>query len=248
MIERVRNGAADAAVHRLSGTLPDMHFATPPLSRATYRFDRRRVLAYMLFAALPAAIMTFAALDPAQRDDSLADLIAITVASAGAVLLLATTIRLGLPMLLWRGPVLSIDAFGILDRRLLPFALPWRVVKDVRSLDADGYRIAIEIDPTASFQPADFVARRPRWVFASSPHSITVVDTFFLRTASGHRLLDILMPVTAFAPLDLNELPVTEKTRAADRKAWAHHRHRILAAATALIGLPLAASVYLIAV
>ena len=248
MIERIPGSAAAAPAYRLSGTMPGMHFATPSFSRVTYRFDQRRVLACMLFAALLAAAMTFAALDPAQRHNGPVDLIAMSVATAGAVILLAIAVGMGLPMLLWRGPVVSIDAFGILDRRIFPFALPWHVVKDVRTLDADGYRIAVEIDPTASFRPADFVPRRSRWMLASSPGLTPVVDTFFLRTASGNRLLDILMPVTAFAPLDLNELPVSEETRVADRKAGARHRYRILAVAAAVIGLPLAASVYLIAV
>ncbi len=47
---------------------------------------------------------------------------------------------------------------------------------------------------------------------------LTVIDTFFLRSQTGNRLLDFIMPLTAMSPLDMSETPVSADTLAADAR------------------------------
>jgi hypothetical protein len=196
----------------------------------------------ILFAFPPAAHRSL--------QGSTTDVFAAIVALTGAAALIAIGLYILMRMLLWRGPAVVIDGHGIHDRRAGPVMTPWTRVHDVRVLDRHGHHIGI--DTLDSLSETVFPVRRRLSRILSQvglrhAEPVTVIDTFFLRSITGNRVLDFVMPVTALTPIDLSETPVSAKTLAADA-AYARNRALSLLCFTAIAGIAPAVAAIAIAV
>jgi hypothetical protein len=219
---------------RMSATDPD--FAVPFLPRIEFHIHRAKAAA-VGGAAIAAGILIAS---PPTAGQSLQgtplEVCAATVALAGATALVACGLFVLMRILLWRGPAVVIDGFGIHDRRTGPTMTPWSRVQDIRVLDRHGKHIGIDTAPV----PAAPAGRAHCWPLSAlrrhHAEPLTVIDTFFLRTATGNRVLDFVMPLTALTPIDLSDTPVSEQTLSADA---ALARQRLLA----LLGFIVAAGV-----
>lgn len=186
-------------------------FWVPPFDRVEFHADRMRAALVATAALLAGAAFSAPALTHWSSIGNVGELFAAAMGICGGCALLGAGVSLMLQLLLRRGPIVVIDTNGIHDRRTGSGPLPWSHIQDIRPLDRDGRHIGIETcDET------------------SGPHcrQITVIDTFFLRAANGNRALDFILPITAMAPIDMSETPLSAATLAADRRLA---RRRILA-------------------
>jgi len=147
------------------------------------------------------------------------EVFAAVIALGGAAALVAIGLYILMRVLLWRGPAVVIDGHGIHDRRAGPVMTPWTRVHDIRVLDRHGHHIGIDTLDGHTETSVTALRRLSRLLsLAGLRHAepIEVIDTFFLRSITGNRVLDFVMPLTALTPIDLSETPVSEKTLAAD--------------------------------
>jgi hypothetical protein len=96
--------------------------------------------------------------------------------------------------------------------------MPWSQIYDIRTLDRHGRHIGIETIEPVGMPPATPVSGSNGNPESSPGHRLTVIDTYFLRSQTGNRLLDFIMPLTAMSPLDMSETPVGADTLAADAR------------------------------
>jgi len=196
----------------------DQGATTSIYGRVEFNIDRRKasaistglILAGILIALPPAAHRSIFA--------SGTEASAATVAFAGAALLISTGIYLLMRTALWHGPAIVIDAFGIHDRRSGAIMTPWSCVHDVRILDRHGQHIGIDLGGAPSLPPK---GKLPWPLTALNRHqteSLTIIDTFFLKSVTGNRILDFIMPLTALTPIDLSDTPVSPETLSADAR------------------------------
>ncbi len=218
----------------------------PVIDRVTFHIDRLRVIGAILGLSGLAALFVFTVATPAGSAAGPADAIARALTTTGAIALVSTAIVLCFSHLFRRGPVVTIDERGVQDRRIGGFILPWHHIQDVRFLDDTGGRIGIEVNATTVLP----VKRSPFQVLlpAKSNHPMPIIDTFFLRSVCGNRMLDFLIPATAFAHVDLVETPVSPEALRQDARIARLHGYRIAAFAAIAILLPTLASGYLLAV
>jgi hypothetical protein len=209
-------------------------YSVPPLNTVEFHFDRRKaslvggtgVLAGLLIAWPTAAAEALYGAAP--------EFAAAIVALAGAAALVATGLFLLMRILLWRGPVVVINGLGIHDRRRGAIMTPWSCVQDVRPLDLYGRHIAI-----ASYTGPENLAPPDR-------EPMAVIDTFFLKSVTGNRVLDFVMPITAMTPIDMSEMPVSDATLTADA-ALARRRQLFTAAFVATAGvIPAIAALHIV--
>lgn len=194
----------------------DQDFGTSLLPRVEFHINRLKaaiigggaVAAGILIAYPPAAHRSL--LGPPQ------EICAAAIALTGAAILVAVGLYILMRMLLWRGPAVVIDGYGIHDRRTGSIMTPWSRIHDIRVLDRHGHHIGID---TLAEPPAS--SRRPvTWplsmIHFGHAEPITIIDTYFLHTVTGNRILDFVMPLTALTPIDMSETPVSERTLTAD--------------------------------
>lgn len=205
----------------------------PLLYRVEYFIDRRKV-AFVGCLSIAAGAMI--AYPPAAHQALLTADHAGTalVALAGAVALLTVGFYLLTRMLLWRGPAVVIDGNGIHDRRHGAVMTPWRCVRDIRALDRYGHHIGID---TAAGDTTAISGREPLPLNAR-PTSMTIIDTYFLRSATGDRVLDFVMPLTAMTPIDMSDVPVSEQTLSADAQIARNRMRAVLCFILAAAFLP----------
>lgn len=217
----------------------------PVIDRVTFHIDRLRVIGAILALSGLAAIFVFTIATPAGATAGPMHAIARTLSTAGAIALVSTAIVLCFSHLFRRGPVVTIDERGVQDRRIGGFILPWQHIQDVRFLDDTGGRIGIEVNATTVLP----IKRSPLQILLPprSNHPMPVIDTFFLRSICGDRMLDFLIPMTAFAHVDLVETPVSPEALRQDARIARLHEARIAAFATLAVLLPTLASGYLLA-
>lgn len=215
--------------------------------RVEFNIDRRKatamssglILAGILIALPPAVHHSIFASGPEAS--------AAAIALAGATALIATGLYLLMRTVLWQGPAIVIDAFGIHDRRAGAIMTPWSCVHDVRILDRHGHHIGIDLGTAPTMPPKS----RSAWPLAAlrrrPAESLTVIDTFFLRSATGNRVLDFVMPLTALTPIDLSDTPVSHETLSADARI-ARRRTGLVCFFTLIAGLiPCVAALSIIA-
>lgn len=194
----------------------EMYPATPLNDRIEFRVDRRKaaviatgmMLGSLVIALPPAAHRSLFASGPEAG--------AAAIALAGAAALLASGLYLFMRTMLWRGPAIVIDGFGIHDRRTGAVMTPWSCVHDIRVLDVHGNHIAIDL---GGMRPAPTERRFPvlsAMLRNNRTGSLDVIDTYFLHSPTGNRVLDFVMPMTALTPLDFSETPVSAETLAED--------------------------------
>lgn len=190
--------------------------AAPFNGRIELHIDRRKAVVLATGLMLGGFAIAF---PPATRQSMFASGLeagAGAIALAGAMVLLATGFFILIRISLWRGPAIVIDGFGIHDRRSGAVMTPWSCVHDIRVLDRHGGQIGIDLGATPSMPSK---RRSPRlWPAQSSdrPGSLAVIDTFFLRSPTGNRILDFVLPMTALTPFDFSETPVSAETLADD--------------------------------
>lgn len=217
----------------------------PVIDRVTFHVDRLRVSGAVLSLFGLAALFAYAVVMHPVAEIGSMGLIARAVTMTGAVALMSTATILCFSHLFRRGPVVTIDERGVQDRRIGGYILPWHHIQDVRFLDDTGGRIGIDVNATTVLP----VKRSPLRVLLPmwSKNPMPIIDTFFLRSICGNRMLDFLIPVTAFADIDLVETPVSPEALRQDARTARLHEYRIGAFATVAILLPTLASGYLIA-
>ena len=197
----------------------DHDFDTPIFPRIEFHVNRLKAAA-VGGGAIGAGILI--AYPPAVHQSlqgSAMDACVAAIALTGATALVAVGLHILMRMLLWRGPAVVIDGHGIHDRRAGPVMTPWTRVHDIRVLDLHGHHIGI--DTLDDHAKSSFPTRRVLpWLLSvigvRHAEPLTVIDTFFLRSITGNRVLDFVMPLTALTPIDLSETPVSEKTLSAD--------------------------------
>lgn len=237
------------ATRRLARTLPKispgtMDLASPVIDRVAFHVDRLRVGGVILTLSGLAILFAYTVIaHPASGAGSM-DLIARLLTAVGAIALTSTATVLCISHLFRRGPVVTIDERGVQDRRIGGYILPWHHIQDVRFLDDAGGRIGIDVDATTVLPDRRTPLRALLRIRPSNP--MPVIDTFFLRSICGNRMLDFLIPMTAFAHIDLVETPVSPEALRMDARIARQHEHRIFAFATVAILLPALASGYLV--
>lgn len=238
------------ATRQLASPLPssilcNMDPIGPAIDRVTFHIDRLRVIGAIVALSGLAAIFVFTVATPTGTAAGPADVIARMLSIAGAISLISTAIVLCFSHLFRRGPIVTIDERGVQDRRIGGFILPWQHIQDVRFLDDNGGRIGIEVNATTVLP----IKRSPlqKLLPTNSIHPMPVIDTFFLRSICGDRMLDFLIPVSAFAHVDMVETPVCPEALRQDARIARLHEVRIAAFATVAVLLPTLASGYLLA-
>lgn len=238
-------GATRRSAGRLPSTTPEfMDLTSPVIDRVAFHVDRLRVSSVIFALAGLAALFSYAVVAHPPSDAGSMDMIARALTTVGAIALISTAIVLCVSHLFQRGPVVTIDERGVQDRRIGGYILPWHHIQDIRFLDDTGGRIGIDVNATTVL-PA---RRAPLQAFLrirpSNP--MPIIDTFFLRSICGNRMLDFLIPITAFTHIDFVETPVSPEALRMDARIARQHDHRIAAFATIAILLPALASGYLI--
>jgi hypothetical protein len=228
----------------------DHDFGTPLFPRVEFHVDRLKAAA-VGGGAIGAGILI--AYPPAAHQSlqgSAMDVSAAMIALAGATALVAVGLHILMRMLLWRGPAVVIDGHGIHDRRAGSVMTPWTCVHDIRVLDLHGHHIGIDTlgDRAEAHIPTPHSPPRLLSVIGlRHAEPVTVIDTFFLRSITGNRVLDFIMPLTALTPIDLSETPVSEKTLSADA-TFARNRVLSLLGFAVMAGIVPAVAAILIAV
>jgi hypothetical protein len=223
--------------------MADIGFGMPLFDKVEFFFDRRRAMGIAAAAIGAGGLIAYpVATNPSPASEFPA-LLATGVALTGSVMLLTIGLTLLLRLLLHQGAALVIDAHGIHDRRTGAPMLPWTLVHDIRVLDRHGRLIGIETRGPANYAPV----QRGHWLASAlrlpRAQPITVIDTFFLQSRSGNRILDFVVPITAMTPIDLSETPVSEETLSADAQL---SRHRMIAVALFIVAsaiVPAAAAI-----
>lgn len=238
-------GAARQLDGRLPSTTPgSMNLTSPVIDRVAFHVDRLRVSGVVLALFGLAALFAYAVVaHPASGGGSM-HLIARALTTVGAITLMATAIVLCASHLFQRGPVVTIDERGVQDRRIGGYILPWHHIQDIRFLDDTGGRIGIDVDATTVLPARHAPLRALLRIRPNNP--MPVIDTFFLQSICGNRMLDFLIPMTAFAHIDFVETPVSPEALRMDARIARQHDHRIAAFATIAVLLPVLASGYLI--
>ncbi len=238
------------ATRRHTATLPRsitpgaMDLATPLIDRVAFHIDRLRVIGTVTGLFGLAALFAYSVVaHPASGTGSI-ELIARLLTGTGVIVLISTATVVGIRNLFWRGPVVTIDERGVHDRRIGAHILPWHHIQDIRFLDESGGRIGIDVDATTALpsrhSPLVAALRLRR------RNTMPIIDTFFLRSICGNRMLDFLIPMTAFAHIDLAETPICPEALRRDAQSARRHGHRIAAFAIIAILLPAVASGYLL--
>lgn len=214
----------------------------PPLfDKVEFHVHRLRAAAVGAAAIIAGGVIACPAVALRPSVAAAPESLAAGIALAGASALIATGTFVLLRLMSRHDPVVVVDAAGIHDRRTEPNLLPWSSIRDIRILDRHGRRIGIETLNEAS----DPAAQAPAARSGAPAKPITVIDTFFLRSTSGNRILDFIVPITAMAPIDLSETPVSEDRLSEDMRLSRRRTSAILIF-LALAGIiPAAASVYL---
>ncbi|MGH6618439.1 MAG: hypothetical protein ACREF6_02740 [Alphaproteobacteria bacterium] len=175
--------------------------------------------------------------------EGMGELLAAGLALTGASSLIAAGAFVLVRLLLRRGAVVVIDTNGIHDRRIDDALLPWSRIRDIRVLDRHGNHIGIETlddDADAAIGSPHATPRYARTM------PVTVIDTFFLRSRSGNRILDFIVPITAVAPIDMSETPVSEETLSADARISWRRKAAIATFVAAAAVAPAAAATFLV--
>lgn len=227
----------------------DPGFSAPLLPRVEFQVDRLKALAIGGGAIVAGLLIAYPPAAHRSLLGSSLDTFAASIALAGAAALVAAGLYILLRTLPWRGPAVVIDGFGIHDRRAGPVATPWTRVHDVRVLDRHGHHIGIDTHGNRTTSPvpapASLAGPMSRTGFRHA-EPITVIDTFFLRTITGNRVLDFIMPLTAMTPIDLSETPVSEASLAADAAFTRSRMFSLLAFVLAAGIVPASASILLL--
>ena len=210
-----RGDKRPAAASRQDMSIASLGFGAAPLEKVEFHIDRRRAAGVAAAAMLAGGLIACPALTRWPLIDELGELLAAAVAFGGGVILIAAGFYVALRLLLRRGAIVVIDADGIHDRRRTDAPLPWSRIRDIRALDRHGRHIGIETSDEdggkASLCPTIGQHGAP-------PRCVTVIDTFFLRAATGNRFLDFILPITALAPIDMSETPVSADILSADAR------------------------------
>lgn len=219
-----------------------MSLSFPFFDRVDIFVDRGRLVACGAAAALLIAGLIFglAHLFPFS---SLDYRVAASIVLTGIVMLSAKILAHCYRVPRWWTPVLTVDSHGVTDRRLGPEAIPWERIRDIRLLDDWGYRITLDIHaiPSCKSESRNLPARSAApGADAANP----VIDTFFLRTPTGNRVMDIVMPMTMFAPIDFTLAVPTQDVLDADRAASRAGRQAHASFALFAIILPICAAAY----
>ena len=212
-------------------SVASLGFATPPLERIEYHVDRRKAAGVAVTAILAGGLIASPALTQWHLIDEAGKLTAAVVALAGAAVMVMAGVFITVRLLLRRDALVVIDADGIHDRRTSGAPLPWSRIHDIRVLDRHGRHIGIE---TRDENGDATCSGKRRGACAARPGPITVIDTFFLRAASGNRFLDFILPITALAPIDMSETPVSADTLSADARM---SRRRVAAVSLFIIAV-----------
>jgi hypothetical protein len=195
-----------------------LDLGVPLFHRVEFHPDRRKAAAVGIAAVIAGGMIAYPAAIRQAPLQGFAEMLTAAIAVAGATMLIAAGAYMLLRLLLWQGAAIIIDSQGIHDRRAGDAVMPWSIIHDIRILDRHGHHIGIETIAATPEQPA----RRQGWMPArmrqSHANRVTVIDTFFLRSRTGNRVLDFVMPLTALAPVDMSETPVSEDTLSADAR------------------------------
>lgn len=193
-----------------------LDIAGPLFNRVEFHIDRRRAAAVGTAAILAGGMIAFPV---AIRTTSPgAEMLIAAIALAGAFALVTAGVFLLLRLLAVRGAVVVIDSRGIHDWRSGSALMPWSQIHDIRTLDRHGRHIGIETVEPADPPPSAHVGSPNGMQDCPTGYRLTVIDTYFLRSQTGNRLLDFIMPLTAMSPLDLSETLVSADTLAADAR------------------------------
>jgi hypothetical protein len=228
----------------MSATDPDL--AAPFLPRIEFHVHRMKAAAVGVAAIAGGLLIAAPPIVRQALSGTALEVCTAAVALAGATTLIACGLFVLTRIVMWRGPAVVIDGFGIHDRRTGPAMTPWSRVQDIRVLDRHGRHIGIDTAPAAR-AAVDHAPVWPRTLLRRQ-HSqpLTVIDTFFLQTVTGNRILDFVMPLTALTPIDLSETPVSEQTLSADA-ALARRRLLVVLGFIVTAGVIPAASALLLA-
>lgn len=215
----------------------------PLFDKVEFHVDRGRAAVVGAAAVAAGALIAYPALLHRTALEGMGELLAAGLALAGASSLIAAGVFVLVRLLLRRGAVVVIDTNGIHDRRTDDFVLPWSRIRDIRVLDRHGNHIGIETLDDA----ADAAIGSPQ---ATPRHArtmpVTVIDTFFLRSRSGNRILDFIVPIAAVAPIDMSETPVSEETLSADARISWRRKAAIATFVAAAAVAPAAAATFLV--
>jgi hypothetical protein len=223
----------------------DMDFGMPLFEKVEFFFDKWRAVGVAAAAIGAGGLIAYpVATNPCPAPEFPA-LLATGIALTGSVMLLTVGLTLLLRLFLHQGAALVIDAHGIHDRRTGAPMLPWTQIHDIRVLDRHGRLIGIEtrsgISDALPRARLHWLPRALRLPYATA--TTTVIDTFFLQSRSGNRILDFVVPITAMTPIDLSETPVSEETLSADAQL---SRRRMISVALFIVSaaiVPAAAAI-----
>lgn len=215
----------------------------PLFDKVEFHVDRGRAASVGAAAVVVGALIAYPALLHRAPLEGMGELLAAGLALTGASSLIAAGAFVLVRLLLRRGAVVVIDANGIHDRRTDAALLPWSRIHDIRVLDRHGNHIGIEtLDDAADATIGCLqAASRPAHTMP-----VTVIDTFFLRSRSGNRILDFVVPITALAPIDMSETPVSEETLSADAQISSRRKAAIVAFVAAAAVAPAIAATFLV--
>lgn len=204
----------------------DCDFSPPFGQRIEFHFDRVKLGAIGGGSTTAGILAACALASRVQLDAASPGFFAVAVGLVGAAVLSIAGLSMLMHAISWRGPAVVIDRHGIHDRRSGAVMTPWSSVHDIRMLDRHGRHIGI--DTSAAVPPGERLARRLRCLLGREhAEAVTVIDTYFLRSPTGSRVLDFVMPITALTPADFSETPVSEQTLSADA-AFARGRLAVL--------------------
>ncbi len=215
-------------------------FAAPSSAKIEFHVDRLRAAGVAIAALLGGGLIAYPAAARWSGIDRPTELLAAAVALVGASMLIAAGLFVATRLLLRRDALVVIDADGIHDRRTTDAPLPWSRIHDIRVLDRHGHHIGIETREDGA--EADGAASH-----SVLPRPITVIDTFFLRSGSGNRFLDFILPITAAAPIEMSETPVSADTLSADARISRNRKAAVSLFILAAAILPSAAAILLTA-
>lgn len=216
----------------------------PPFNKVEFHVDRKRAAGVGAAAIAAGVLIAYPALAHRTPFDGTGELLAAGLALVGASSLIAAGTFVLLRLLLRRGAVVVIDTNGIHDRRTDAALLPWSRIHDIRVLDRHGNHIGVETLDDAGEATAGCSRSAPSHAHAMP---VTVIDTFFLRSNSGNRILDFIVPITAVAPIDMSETPVSEETLSADaRLSWRRKAAVVIFVAVAAVAPAVAAALLVV--
>jgi len=228
----------------------DHDFGTPLFPRVEFHVNRLKAATVGGGAVVAGVLIAYPPAVHQSLQGSATDVCAAMIALPGATALVAVGLHILMRMLLWRGPAVVIDGYGIHDRRAGAVMTPWTRVHDIRVLDLHGHHIGIDTLGDLTESPIPTPHSPPRLLSAIGfrhAEPVTVIDTFFLRSITGNRVLDFVMPLTALTPIDLSETPVSEKTLSADA-TFARNRMLSLLGFAVLAGILPAVAAILLAI